>query len=965
MTDKSNFLSKSDEVSSDISKLINSHIHTKEHNLEIHKFMETKNLNKKSLSNNKSIAPSQVLIKPVPNNPYCSSITSQYAFNLTQISNFKVYFWTEYDDVSLNPCIEYWLTNQMTITADNWDTNQKTQVKKALDTFTTFIGTTSDAPDNMTYENCDIVCVLFPNNYFGGTCYGPYYIKTNPIFVDNKIVFFLNSNFLYQNSIDEGSFIYMFMIQLWGLGFGLEYTHLDYSGSTILPGVLPTEPRNYQSIGGYIQNNVFNTIMSNNTNKFFLPENFIDNISINKYGYPETIMPLDALALRWLYNIQEVPEAYVNNYGVQLIDEEIDGIYHSRMIVGKNQRITFGPKCIDIAFYLSNQYITFNNLNYLRFEYIRNLENKYSFYTKDIDATISVLNLKNKDNSYIFIENRALITDLTINLFKPYDPDLEYQTTLHLYIMDSKLKYSITGNTIIRNKETGKIITINNPDNIPINIYFNETTITRNINNQLMSRIKKKNIFPQKKYFNRNKHKEEIEQRIKKYIQEKNLDNKIIPINKSLNPSKIIIKDLPHNPYCSSITGKYVFDLSQISNFNIYFWTKDDNPTQPPTVNPLIEFELEKYNTLSVIDWSSERKIQFKKAFDIFTTFTGTTSTVIDNYENCDIVCVLLTGNDVSEFIDCESTPEFIKKYPIAVDNKIIFTINLNDGQNIREGSTYYCKMISACAESFGLTDLLPDGVVPDEDSNIDSDLEGSTIMPGLSPNEFANNESWYSGIAGYIQNTVFNTIMSYIDSSAPFFIPMDKNSENLNGYPQTILPLDALALRWMYNIQEIPDEYINTYGVNLINPTSEQEGQSAMIVGKNQTITFGSNNDSINFYLTNQWFTYYNLQPIKYEYNRPIEKPWSFYPRELDSTISTINLDNTGKAFIFLENRTLKTNLTINIQNNPNQVLNFYCMDCKQNYSIRGNVYRNRTTNKTFRINNPIGATVNVYFDK
>ena len=49
MTDKSNFLSKSDEVSSDISKLINSHIHTKEHNLEIHKFMETKNLNKKSL----------------------------------------------------------------------------------------------------------------------------------------------------------------------------------------------------------------------------------------------------------------------------------------------------------------------------------------------------------------------------------------------------------------------------------------------------------------------------------------------------------------------------------------------------------------------------------------------------------------------------------------------------------------------------------------------------------------------------------------------------------------------------------------------------------------------------------------------------------------------------------------------------------------------------------------------------
>ena len=940
MTDKSNCLSKSDEVSSDISKLINSNIHTKEHNLEIHKFMKTKNLNKKS------IAPSQVLIKPVPNNPYCSSITSQYAFDLSQISNFKVYFWTEDDDVSLNPCIEYWLTNQMTITADNWDTNQKTQVKKALDTFTTFIGTTSTVIDN--YENCDIVCVLFPNNIFGGICYGPYYIKDSPIFVDNKIVFFLNSNFLYQKSIDEGSFIYMFMIQLWGLGFGLEYTHFDYSGSTIIPGVLPTEPINYQSIGGYIQNNVFNTIMSNNTNQFFLPENFIDNISINKYGYPETIMPLDAIALRWLYNIQEVPEAYINNYGVQLIDEETDGIYHSRMIVGKNQTITFGPKCIDIAFYLSNQYITFNNLNYLRFEYIRNLENNYSFYTKDIDATISVLNLKNKDNSFIFIENRALITDLTINLFKPYDPDLDYQTILHLYIMDSKLKYSITGNTIIRNKETGKIITINNPDNIPIAIYFNETTITRNINNQLMSRIKKKNIFPQKKYFNRNKHKEKIEQRIKKYIQETNLDNKIIPINKSLNPSKIIIKDLPQNPYCSSITGKYAFDLNQISNFNIYFWKDTDNPTQPPTVNLMIYYSLEYFNDLSVIDWSSERKIQFKKAFDIFTTFTGTTSTVIDNYENCDIVCVLLTGDTRDPFASCESTPERIKKYPIIVDNKIICIINLKD---FEEGSYDYKLMISVCADSFGLSS-------PDEPTG------DSTLMPGISPNEFTNTEYDYQGIAGYIQNNIFNTIMSYNNTN--FFLPSYKDYyTSLTGYPQTIMPLDALALRWMYNITEIPAQYISTYGINLINPTSEQEGQSAMIVGKNQTITFGSNNDAVNFYLTNQWFTYYNLQPIKYEYNRPIKKQWSFYPRELDSTISTINLDNTGKAFIFLENRALKTNLTINIINNSEQVLNFYCMDCKQNYLIRRNVYRNRTTNNTFTINNPIGATVNVYFDK
>jgi len=221
-----------------------------------------------------------------------------------------------------------------------------------------------------------------------------------------------------------------------------------------------------------------------------------------------------------------------------------------------------------------------------------------------------------------------------------------------------------------------------------------------------------------------------------------------------------------------------------------------------------------------------------------------------------------------------------------------------------------------------------------------------------------------YPAIGGYIQNTILNTIMSY--NAESFFLPQsDDYTTNLIGYPQTILPLDALALRWLYDIQEIPAQYINTYGINTINPTAEQNGQSAMIVGKNQTITFGSNNDSVNFYLTNQYFTYYNLQPIKIEYNRPILKEWAFYPRDLDSTISTVNLENTRQAFIFLENRALSTNLTVNILNNSDQTLDFYCMDCYKNYTINGNVYRNKITNKTFTIVNPVGATVNVYFEK
>ena len=310
---------------------------TPENDLEIQKFMKDKNL----LSNDKSIAPSEVLIKELPNNPYCSAITGQYAFDLSQISNFNVYFWTSTDNISLNPAIEYWLTNPV-ITADNWSEYQKTQCKKALGIYTTFTGTTFTAPDDMTYASCDIVCVLFPSNYFTGACYGSYFIKEDPIFVDNKVVYFINSNRLYQNNLDEGSFMFCVMIHEWGHGFGLGHPHDNGLGSTIMPGVLESNPYDYQSIGGYIQNNVFNTIMSYNDSQFFMPEYRV--VYTNDWGYPETILPLDALALRWLYDVKEVPALYISTYGVQLIDEGSNDIYHSKMIVGKNQNITFGSR---------------------------------------------------------------------------------------------------------------------------------------------------------------------------------------------------------------------------------------------------------------------------------------------------------------------------------------------------------------------------------------------------------------------------------------------------------------------------------------------------------------------------------------------------------------------------------------------------------------------------------------------
>ena len=907
---------------------------TPEHDLEIQKFIKDKNLDKKLLSNDKSISSSQVIIKELPNNPYCSSITGRYAFDLTQISNFNVYFWKSTDNSSLNPTIQYNLTTPSTISAIDWSNNQKTQCRKALDTFTTFTGTTSTVVN--TYASCDIVCVLAPFTNFVGSCYGPYYIKTDPIDVDEKVVYFISSTYLSADNINEGGFMYCTMLHEWGRGFGLAYPYDNGFGSTVMPGVLQNDRYNYQGIGGYIQNNVFNTVMSVNLSQFFLPENV--DLYVNEWGYPETLMPLDALALRWLYNVQEVPAPYVSAYGVQLINEGVADIYHSRMIVGKNQNITFGSRCIDIAFYLSNQYFTFNNLNYLRFDYIRNLQNLTSFYTKDIDSTISVLNLENERAS-IFIENRALTTNLTINLISA-----SINQELFLYIMDSEAKYSITGNIVIRHKATGKTITINNSNSRPVNIYFNEITITRNINNRSIRTIENKTktvpevnpTKPKCRCGNTPEHDLEIQ----KFMETKNLDKKLLSNDKSIAPSQVIIKELPHNPYCSAITGRYAFDLTQITNFNVYFWTSTDNPT----LNPEIEYNLTTPSTISAIDWSNNQKTQCKKALDTYTTFTGTTSTVVSNYSECDIVCVIAPFTD---FYGTCYGPYYIKTDPVSVDGKVVFLVSslYINAQNIQEGGFIYEVFIHEWGHGFGLAHP--------HDNGFDS-----TVMPAI-----AFDESFgYPAIAGYIQNTIFNTIMTYVDTH--FFLPVDYDlSTNLTGYPQTILPLDALALRWMYDIQEIHALYISTYGINTINPASNQS-QSAMIVGKNQTITFGSNNVSVNFYLTNQYFTYYNLQPIKYEYNRPIVKPWAFYPRDLDSTISTINLDNTEEAFIFLENRALSTNLTVNLINNSSQVLNFYCMDCQKNYSISGNVYRNKSTNKTFTIVNSVGATVNVYFD-
>jgi hypothetical protein len=230
-------------------------------------------------------------------------------FDLSKISNFNVYFWKSTDDVNKNEAIKDTLLYDKT-SALNWSSLYKDQTISALNQYTTFTSTTS-ATVNL-YGDCDIVCVLCEKLYFIGACYGPYFLYTDPYYVDNKVVLFMNNSYMNDENIKEGGYIYRVLNHEFGHGFGLGHPHDNGFGSTIIPGISQFESMYYPGIAGYIQNNVFNTVMTYNDVDFFLlhERDFYESY----LGYPESLMPLDALALRWMYNINEISNEYITNY---------------------------------------------------------------------------------------------------------------------------------------------------------------------------------------------------------------------------------------------------------------------------------------------------------------------------------------------------------------------------------------------------------------------------------------------------------------------------------------------------------------------------------------------------------------------------------------------------------------------------------------------------------------------------
>lgn len=406
---------------------------------------------------------------------------------------------------------------------------------------------------------------------------------------------------------------------------------------------------------------------------------------------------------------------------------------------------------------------------------------------------------------------------------------------------------------------------------------------------------------------------------------------------KLIPSSYITVKNVPYNPFCSSITGKYVFNISKIPTFKVYFWKFTDNVEK----NTVIKLTLEDDNT-SAVDWSSYYKTQAISALDQYTTITNSKSTIVNTYEECDIVCVL--GQEFS-FLGACLGPYFQYDLPSYVDNRVVLFIagNYTNDTNIKEGGLMYNILIHEFGHGFGLAHPHDDGF-------------GSTIMPGLATNRTVS----YPGIGAYIQNNVFTTVMTYND--VEFFLPEDRNyNSNLTGYPQSLMPLDIVALKWMYNIKTVPSLYISRYSNGVINPALNQN-QSYCIAGDNRVVTFGSNCKDISFYFSAPTFSYNNLSPTKIDYNRILEKTYSFYAREIGSSIATLNFGNTQISNVFIEKNSLKINLTINLT--ACTIFNMFIFDQKKYFTIVNNTYTNNGTKKSIKINNQSSAKINVYFN-
>uniref|UniRef100_A0A6C0I1Y2 Peptidase metallopeptidase domain-containing protein n=1 Tax=viral metagenome TaxID=1070528 RepID=A0A6C0I1Y2_9ZZZZ len=421
-----------------------------------------------------------------------------------------------------------------------------------------------------------------------------------------------------------------------------------------------------------------------------------------------------------------------------------------------------------------------------------------------------------------------------------------------------------------------------------------------------------------------------------------NIFNKLVKQrtkSEKIPSTSVVKKTLPTNPYMASITGTYAFDLTKISEFKVYFWKSSDNPKTSSTYNPVIDSML---GNDTAVNWEQKYIDATMDALKLYTDFFNKPASIVSVYADCDIVCVL--GGGIFDFLGSCYGPKYVYEYPTLSDGKVLLFMENSymNTENVKRGGQTYLTLIHELGHGFGLAHPHDTGF-------------GSKLMPGIS----SKSNYQYPAFSAYGQNHAFNTVMSYNDNL--YFSPQSQDFDTCNfGYPESLMPLDAVSLKYMYGITTTPVNYITNYGVSNINPILIQN-KCQMIVGLNRTVSFGDRCESVSFFFSNQKINANNCEPVIYEFNRVLEKAWGFYPKDIGSTISTLNFSNTDVSNVFIEPLGMKVNLKINLL--KNKVFNMYIRDLRTNYKIVGNKYTNNASKLDIEINNTIKAKINVFF--
>lgn len=277
------------------------------------------------------------------------------------------------------------------------------------------------------------------------------------------------------------------------------------------------------------------------------------------------------------------------------------------------------------------------------------------------------------------------------------------------------------------------------------------------------------------------------------------------------------------DPWISSIMGKYIWKLSNIENFNVYF-VKSNDTTTTQIAQKLLGTTTA---SVSVVDWNTGTKNVILTYCENYTSFLGKRCVEVNSFSNAQIIVVLLKDiQSTLGFYGMTLGPYYIYTVSEVVKQKCWIFINAStiDSENsFKEGGAGGALLLHEIGHAFGLSHPHDEGAQ-------------STIMPGVtSPFE----------PGGYDMNRVINTVMSYQWNDLTLPNAFSDFTNDSIGYPDTIMAFDYAALRRMYNINNFGTLFLQKFAQPVL-----YSGRSSCFVGVDRVLQIPSSLTNVLIYI-------------------------------------------------------------------------------------------------------------------